>query len=62
MSYYLLIDDVKGRSFKGTVALGPSIEAWEGVARLVYKTAAGQKKSKLCSLLPTTFSKAHDRN
>lgn len=30
MSYQLLIDDVEDQSFKGTVTLGPSIEAWEG--------------------------------
>ena len=28
MSYQLLIDGVEDHSFKGTVALGPSIEAW----------------------------------
>lgn len=29
MSYQLLIDDVEDHSFKGTVTLGPSIEAWK---------------------------------
>ena len=29
MSYQLLIDGVEDHSFKGTVTLGPSIEAWK---------------------------------